>query len=207
MHFNILHWTIQKSRITSGDRWNSKRNNLFPTFDPFFHLINIFFFNLCGETLGTAATTDLLYEPRMIGDGDCGEIGGMKIGRGKVKLPPCLTNYALRHEGVWGSGCIDPHFLDLGTSWRWVVSFTPRPLKYSEKTCSSATLSITNYTWLDPGLNPGRRDGKPETNRLSYGAAWLIPLSHSLLPLLEQWINLQLYTTDATVLNTKLPPV
>jgi hypothetical protein len=30
---------------------------------------------------------------------------------------------------VWGSGCIDPHFLDLGTNWRWVVSFTPLPLK------------------------------------------------------------------------------
>jgi hypothetical protein len=29
-----------------------------------------------------AATTGLLYQPRMIGDGDCGEIGGMKIGRG-----------------------------------------------------------------------------------------------------------------------------
>jgi hypothetical protein len=41
-----------------------------------------FFFNLCQETLGTAATTDLLYQPRMIGDGDCGKIGGMKIGRG-----------------------------------------------------------------------------------------------------------------------------
>jgi hypothetical protein len=26
------------------------------------------------------------------------------------------------------SGCIDPHFLDLGTSWRWVVNFTRRPL-------------------------------------------------------------------------------
>jgi hypothetical protein len=25
-----------------------------------------------------------------------------------------------------GSGCIDPRFLDLGTSWSWVVSFTPR---------------------------------------------------------------------------------
>jgi hypothetical protein len=25
-------------------------------------------------------------------------------------------------------GCIDPRFLDLGTSWRWVVSFTPLPL-------------------------------------------------------------------------------
>jgi hypothetical protein len=30
--------------------------------------------------LGTAATIGLLYQPRMI-DGDCGEIGGMKIGR------------------------------------------------------------------------------------------------------------------------------
>jgi hypothetical protein len=27
-----------------------------------------------------------------------------------------------------GGGCIDPHFLHLGTSWRWVVKFTPRPL-------------------------------------------------------------------------------
>jgi hypothetical protein len=36
----------------------------------------------------------------------------------KVKLSLCLTNYALRHGGVWGSGCIDPNFLDLGTSWR-----------------------------------------------------------------------------------------
>jgi hypothetical protein len=37
----------------------------------------------------------------------------------KVKVKSLyLTNYALRHEGVWGSGCIDAHFLDLGTSWR-----------------------------------------------------------------------------------------
>jgi hypothetical protein len=40
----------------------------------------------------------------------------------------CLTNKALRHEGVWGSECIDPRILDLCTSWRWVVSFTPLPL-------------------------------------------------------------------------------
>jgi hypothetical protein len=32
--------------------------------------------------LGTAATTGLLYQPQMIDDGDCGQIGGMKIGRG-----------------------------------------------------------------------------------------------------------------------------
>jgi hypothetical protein len=28
-----------------------------------------------------------------------------------------------------------------------------------------------NPTWPDQGLNPGRRSGKPATNRLSYGAA------------------------------------
>jgi hypothetical protein len=34
------------------------------------------------------------------------------------------------HEGVWGSVYIrvDPHFLDLGTNWKWAVSFTPLPL-------------------------------------------------------------------------------
>jgi hypothetical protein len=36
---------------------------------------------------------------------------------GVVKLSLCLSN-SLRHEGVWGSGYLDPHFLDLGTSWR-----------------------------------------------------------------------------------------
>jgi hypothetical protein len=48
----------------------------------------------------------------------------------KVKLSPCLTNYALSHENVWGSGCIHPRFLELGTSGgEWSASrpdrFTP----------------------------------------------------------------------------------
>jgi hypothetical protein len=30
-------------------------------------------------------------------------------------------------KAYW-SGCIDPYFLDLSTSWTWVVNFTPRPL-------------------------------------------------------------------------------
>jgi hypothetical protein len=51
----------------------------------------------------------------------------------KVKLSLCLTNWAPCHEGVWGSGCIEPHFLYLGTIWRWVVSFTHRPLYPREK--------------------------------------------------------------------------
>jgi hypothetical protein len=29
---------------------------------------------------------------------------------------------------VIGSGCIGPYYFDLGTSWRWMVSFAPLPL-------------------------------------------------------------------------------
>jgi hypothetical protein len=35
----------------------------------------------------------------------------------------------------------------------------------------SSSLSTTNPTSPDLGSNPGRRDGKPATNRLSYGTA------------------------------------
>jgi hypothetical protein len=56
---------------------------------------------------------------------------------GNVNLPLCLTKYHVkkcipslinRHEDMWASGGTAPHILNLGTSWRWVVSFTPRPL-------------------------------------------------------------------------------
>jgi hypothetical protein len=63
----------------------------------------------------------------MIDDGDCGQIGGMKIDRG---------NLSTRRK--------------------------PTP---------ASLLSTTSPTWLDPGLNPDRRGGKPATNRLSYGTA------------------------------------
>jgi hypothetical protein len=42
----------------------------------------------------------------------------------KVKLSLCF-NCAMK--AYWGSEGIAPQF-DLGTRWRWVVSFTPRPL-------------------------------------------------------------------------------
>jgi hypothetical protein len=39
--------------------------------------------------------------------------------------------------------------------------------KYSEKTCSSATLSTTNPIRPDLGSNPGHHGGKLATNHLS----------------------------------------
>jgi hypothetical protein len=43
------------------------------------------------------------------------------------QLSLCLTKHHTMKK-YWGSGGIASHVLDLGTRWRWVVSFTPRPL-------------------------------------------------------------------------------
>jgi hypothetical protein len=53
---------------------------VFPVVANFFFII-IIISGVRLSQLGTAATTGLLYQPQMIDDGDCGEIGGMKIGR------------------------------------------------------------------------------------------------------------------------------
>jgi hypothetical protein len=37
-------------------------------------------------------------------------------------------NWERRHERVLGIGGMAPRILGLGTRWRWVISFTPRPL-------------------------------------------------------------------------------
>jgi hypothetical protein len=41
-----------------------------------------------------------------------------------------------------GSWYIDPHFLHVGTSWRWVVSFTPRP-PYTKGSCPRCPLGTS----------------------------------------------------------------
>jgi hypothetical protein len=83
-----------------------------------------------------------------------------------------------RHLGHLLSYCAWPGWLWGWRIIRWNEDWKGKP-KYSEKTYPSTTFSTTNPTWLDPGLNTGRRGGKPATNRLSYGAA---QVSHDLTP-------------------------
>jgi hypothetical protein len=45
-------------------------------------IINYYYWWGGTKTLGTAATSGLLYKPQMIDEDDCGAVGGMKIGRG-----------------------------------------------------------------------------------------------------------------------------
>jgi hypothetical protein len=56
--------------------------------------------------LGTAATIGLLYQSQMIDDGDCGAVGGMKIGEGnrstRTKPPPVsLRPPQITHDLTW----------------------------------------------------------------------------------------------------------
>jgi hypothetical protein len=56
--------------------------------------------------LGTVATSGLLYEPQMIDEGDCGSIGGMKIGRGsrstrRKPAPAPLCPPQIPHNQTW----------------------------------------------------------------------------------------------------------
>jgi hypothetical protein len=101
----------------------------------------------------------------------------------KVKLSLCLTNEVLRHEGVWGRGCIDPRFLDLGTCWRWVVSFAPQSIFPAERALGTYWIRgwVGPRTGLDivekrkflalpgPELRPlGRPAGSHSLYRLRY---------------------------------------
>jgi hypothetical protein len=47
----------------------------------FIFIFFIIFSGVRPSPLGTAATADLMYQPQMLYDGDCGEISTMKIGR------------------------------------------------------------------------------------------------------------------------------
>jgi hypothetical protein len=54
--------------------------------------------------------------------------------KGNVKLFLLNKNHTM--ESCRGNGCIAPCILYLGTRWRWVVSFTPRPLYPKGKSLS-----------------------------------------------------------------------
>jgi hypothetical protein len=41
-------------------------------------------------------------------------------GKKKINFYPCLSNSDLCHRNIWGNGCIDPHNLQLCSSWREV---------------------------------------------------------------------------------------
>jgi hypothetical protein len=104
-----------------------------------------FFLHFTSRKIRTCQQTDL-HRHRSTTLHSFETLSPLLAGKVKVKLSLYLTNQALRHEDAWGSGCIDPHYLDRGTSWRSVVSCTPRPLEPQGKSPG------TNWIggWVDP---------------------------------------------------------
>jgi hypothetical protein len=82
-----------------------------------------------------------------------------KIYEGKGQSCPCALTEHYVMKVYWGNGCIAPRILDLGTRWRWMVSFTPRPLYPHEKEAGWAPEPLWTRWWREnfeplPGLEP-----------------------------------------------------
>jgi hypothetical protein len=58
-----------------------------------------------------------------------------------------------------------------GSWWNDIDREKPKKKKRRRKTCSSATVSTTNPTRIDPGMNSGFHGERLVTNCLSHGTA------------------------------------
>jgi hypothetical protein len=61
------------------------------------------------------------------------------------------------------------------------------------ETCPNATLSVTNLTWTDLGVNPGARGDRPAINRLSRGMGTRLRVSF------QQMLSLHLEENESKV--------
>jgi hypothetical protein len=84
----------------------------------------------------------------------------------------CASTEHHAMNAYWGSGGMAPRVLDLCTRWRWVISFTPRPLYLQGK---------SPWYPLDRRLggtqNRSRRGGEEENSIIATAGNWtLVPL-------------------------------
>jgi hypothetical protein len=124
---------VKLGSITMRSVKESRRTTFFLSF-----FLSCFLFNLCGGTWDTAATTGLLYQPRMMDDGDCGEICGMKIGRGNRSTQRKPSPASICRPQI-------PH--DQTRFWtRAAAEFHSKPHTFEINT-------VQNYTTFFPALN------------------------------------------------------
>jgi hypothetical protein len=100
------------------------------------------------------------------------------------KVNPCFFCCSLRHWGETMSlnygyqcaYCSSPE-LYMNMESHGGMILTVENWRAGKEICPSATLSTTNNTWANRGLNPGLRGQKPVFNRLSNGTTlypWLL---------------------------------
>jgi hypothetical protein len=84
----------------------------------------------------------------------------------------CLIDFMALRLRLWTAATkghiVHPPY-DMSTENDGGMILTGENRRTRRKTCPSATLSTTNPTWYDQGVNPGLRDERPVTNCLSHG--------------------------------------
>jgi hypothetical protein len=92
---------------------------------------------------------------------------------------PCASTEHHAMKAYWESGSIASRILDLGTRWRWVVSFTPRPLYHQGK---------SPWYPLDRRLGgPQSRSGRGDEEKNSQPLSRLeLPIIH---PVAQRYTN------------------
>jgi hypothetical protein len=149
--------------------------------------------------LNTAATSDLLHQPQMIYDGDCGAIGGMKISRGnrstRIKpapaplyppqIPHDQTRARTRAAAVGSKRltawvmALPPCSCDFGTICRWAcqvhspIHFAPRQTSGSH--CPGSWIDVRaglDAVWIETNAYPWREYNlePPVVMRAEYAA-------------------------------------
>jgi hypothetical protein len=76
----------------------------------------------------TAATTGLLYQPRMIGDGHCGDIGGIEIGKGNrsTRRKPAPATNRLSYGAALDLTLVASFTFRIFHNLSYVIIATPR---------------------------------------------------------------------------------
>jgi hypothetical protein len=99
------------------------------------------------------------------------ECRSVEVWQVKVKLSLCF--FLTEHHAMkayWGSGGMTPRILDLGTGWRWVVSFTPRPLYPQGK---SPWYPLVWRAGVPQSRGILKMPARPMCNRLVTKVTWL----------------------------------
>jgi hypothetical protein len=96
----------------------------------------------------------------------------------KVKLSLCLTKHHAM-KTYWGSRGIAPGILDLGTRWRWVVSFAPWPL-YPQGKSPSYTLDRRLGGLQSRSGRGGEEKNSPAPRHEDVFGEWRYSSTHSL---------------------------
>jgi hypothetical protein len=107
-------------------------------------------------------------------------------GRIKVKLSLCF-NWAPLHEGVLGSGVIAQRIPDLRARWRWVVSFTPRPLYPRERAPGIHWVAGWVGTTADLDARARRKIPSPYRNSKPRSSSPYPELYHWAIPAANVW--------------------